>query len=190
MTQLAEAQTSTLTGTALAWAVGSAEGLGLYIKPGQYGSGPGVFANINGRATRWWPDRDAAQAWPLLLKHGRRVRLHLDFQCNGASYLEAGIRCGHTANDILTAAMRAIVSMKLGRFAQIPAELLPVPTYTTNPGESLLGIALRELNHGPGWSEIRDLNADRFPDMGPHDYYPPGTVLVLPALAMPGATEP
>ncbi|OLU15362.1 hypothetical protein BVH01_16210 [Pseudomonas sp. PA1(2017)] len=180
MTQLVEMQTSTLTGGALAWAVGTAEGLDLYIKPGQYGSGPGVFANINGRATRWWPDQDAAQAWPLLEKHGRRVRLHLDFQCNGASYLEAGIRGGHTANDMLTAAMRTIVSMKIGPVALIPAQLLPLRTYTTNPGESVMGIAMRELKDEKRWPEIRDLNAEAHPGMGPHDYYPVGTVLAMP----------
>lgn len=188
--QKVEMRTSSLTGNALAWAVGETEGMDMYIKPGQYGSGPGVFANISGRAVRWWPDQDAAQAWPLLVKHGRRVRLHLDFECNGASYLEAGIRCGHTAGDMLTAAMRALVSIKLGPVALIPAELLPHRSYTTRPGESVMGIALRELNHSPSWTEIRDLNADRFPGMGPHDYYPPGTVLVMPALAMPEGAKP
>ncbi|UQY33786.1 DUF2591 domain-containing protein [Pseudomonas fulva] len=180
MTPTTELPTSTLTGAALAWAVGTAEGLDLYIKPGQYGSGAGLFANINGRATRWWPERDAAQAWPLLEKHGRRVRLHLDFQCNGASYLEAGIRCGHTARDMLTAAMRAIVSIKLGPVAVIPAELLPHRSYTTNPGESVMGIAMRELKDEKRWKEIRDLNAEAHPNMGPHDYYPVGTLLAMP----------
>ncbi|SDF23543.1 phage protein NinX family protein [Phytopseudomonas seleniipraecipitans] len=180
MTQLTEVQTSTLTAGSLAWAVGTAEGLDMYIKPGQYGSAPGVFANISGRAIRWWPEQDAAQAWPLLVKHGRRERLHLDFQCNGASYLEAGIRCGHKARDMLTAAMRAIVSMQLGPVALIPAELVPQRTYTTNPGESVMGIALRELKDEKRWTEIRDHNAEAHPDMGPHDYYPVGTVLAMP----------
>ncbi|XXF10167.1 DUF2591 family protein [Pseudomonas sp. D2-3] len=180
MTPTTELPTSTLTGAALAWAVGTAEGLDLYIKPGQYGSGAGVFANINGRATRWWPESDAAQAWPLLVKHGRRVRLRLDFQCNGASYLEAGIRCGHTASDMLTAAMRTLVSIKLGPVVMIPAELLPHRSYTTNPGESVMGIAMRELKDEKRWKEIRDLNAEAHPNMGPHDYYPVDTVLAMP----------
>jgi len=54
------------------------------------------------------------------------------------------------------------------------------PAYTTQPGESLMGIALRQLKDEDRWPEIRDLNADRFADMGPHDYYPPGTVLNMP----------
>lgn len=54
-------------------------------------------------------------------------------------------------------------------------------TYTTNPGESLMGIANRELRSSDRWTDIRDLNAHTFPDMGPHDYYPVGTVLTMPA---------
>ena len=54
-------------------------------------------------------------------------------------------------------------------------------TYTTNSGESLMGIANRELRSSGRWTEIRDLNAHAFPDMGPHDYYPVGTVLRMPA---------
>lgn len=57
--------------------------------------------------------------------------------------------------------------------------------YETLPGESLMGIALRQLKDESRWTEIRDLNADRFPDMGPHDYYPLGTALLLPTLARP-----
>ncbi|WP_425327639.1 LysM peptidoglycan-binding domain-containing protein [Pseudomonas nitroreducens] len=55
-----------------------------------------------------------------------------------------------------------------------------VPAYITQPGESVMGIALRQLKDEDRWPEIRDLNADRFADMGPHDYYPPGTVLNMP----------
>lgn len=66
MNQLTEVQTSTLTGPALAWAVGTAERLDMYIKPGQYGSGPGVFANISGRAIRWKPEEDWSQTGPLI----------------------------------------------------------------------------------------------------------------------------
>ncbi|MOA37551.1 hypothetical protein D3C78_1591530 [compost metagenome] len=55
-----------------------------------------------------------------------------------------------------------------------------ISTYTTRAGESLMGIALRQLKDESRWPEIRDLNADEFPDMGPHDYYPAGTVLKMP----------
>jgi hypothetical protein len=54
-------------------------------------------------------------------------------------------------------------------------------SYTTQPGESVSGIALRQLKDKSRWVEIRDLNAHAFPDIGPHDYYPVGTVLTMPA---------
>lgn len=53
--------------------------------------------------------------------------------------------------------------------------------YWTQPGESLMGIALRQLKDENRWTEIRDLNANSFPDMGPHDYYPVGTALRMPS---------
>jgi len=54
--------------------------------------------------------------------------------------------------------------------------------YETKPAESLAGIALRQLHDESRWVEIRDLNAHAFHDMGPHDYYPVGTVLTMPAV--------
>lgn len=53
-------------------------------------------------------------------------------------------------------------------------------TYTTMPGESLMGIALRQLGNEKRWQEIKFLNQDRFPSMLPHDYYPVGTQLTMP----------
>lgn len=52
--------------------------------------------------------------------------------------------------------------------------------YVTNPGESLRGIAARNLKAPRRWVEIRDLNAVAFPDMGQHDYYPVGAKIKLP----------
>ncbi|NQZ53256.1 MAG: hypothetical protein HRT93_03270 [Piscirickettsiaceae bacterium] len=53
-------------------------------------------------------------------------------------------------------------------------------THTTSPGESIMGIALRELNDEGRWAEIRDLNDEKFPDMTPHCYYPPNTTINMP----------
>jgi hypothetical protein len=53
-------------------------------------------------------------------------------------------------------------------------------TYTTTAGESIMGIALRQLANERRWQEIKVLNADQFPDILPHDYYPVGTVLNMP----------
>ncbi|CAN7543832.1 hypothetical protein LJR130_003838 [Variovorax sp. LjRoot130] len=65
-----------------------------------------------------------------------------------------------------------------------------LPTHTTQPAESLMGIALRQLKDESRWTEIRDLNASNFPDMGPHDYYPVGTVLKLPTERAKGTGAP
>lgn len=53
-------------------------------------------------------------------------------------------------------------------------------TYITRAAESLMGIALRELNDEARWKEIRDLNSDKFPDMTGPDYYPVGSTILLP----------
>ena len=62
-------------------------------------------------------------------------------------------------------------------------------SYVTTPGESVAGIAARQLGDQSRWIEIRDLNALEFPDMGPHDYYPVGTKLVMPKSAPPAQPD-
>ena len=52
--------------------------------------------------------------------------------------------------------------------------------YTTQAGESIAGIALRRLANETRWTEIRDLNAVKYPDMVATDYYPVGTIIELP----------
>lgn len=56
-------------------------------------------------------------------------------------------------------------------------------TYKTQPGDSVAGIALRQLKDESRWKEIADLNSERHPDMLPPDYYPVGTTLILPERA-------
>jgi hypothetical protein len=63
------------------------------------------------------------------------------------------------------------------------------PVHKTEPGESLAGMAIRQLGDEKRWTEIRDLNADRFPDMGPNDYYPVGTVLRMPLKGSAGVNS-
>jgi len=53
-------------------------------------------------------------------------------------------------------------------------------SYKTQAGESIVGIALRRLANEKRWTEIRDMNAEKYPDMVGTDYYPVGTLIVLP----------
>lgn len=55
--------------------------------------------------------------------------------------------------------------------------------YTTMPGDSLAGIAHRELGDNSRWAEIRDLNSDAFPYMRSFEYYPVGSSIILPEAA-------
>lgn len=61
-----------------------------------------------------------------------------------------------------------------------PVALVQYGTYETQAGESVAGIALRQLGDESRWVEIRNLNEDAFPDMERHEYYPVGTVLKMP----------
>lgn len=71
------------------------------------------------------------------------------------------------------------------RLAAPVVQAVQYSSYSTSPGESVAGIALRQLGDKSRWLEIRDLNAQAFPDMGPNDYYPVGTKLVMPKAAPP-----
>ena len=73
------------------------------------------------------------------------------------------------------------------RLAAPVVQAVQYSSYSTSPGESVAGIALRQLGDKSRWLEIRDLNAQAFPDMGPNDYYPVGTKLVMPQSAAPAA---
>jgi predicted nuclease with TOPRIM domain len=55
--------------------------------------------------------------------------------------------------------------------------------YETMPAESVAGIALRQLGDVNKWVDIAWLNSLNFPDVGPNDYYPVGTVLIMPERA-------
>jgi hypothetical protein len=52
--------------------------------------------------------------------------------------------------------------------------------YITNAGERIVGIAARKLNDEKRWQEIRELNEYRYPGMVGTDYYPPGTLIIMP----------
>lgn len=62
-------------------------------------------------------------------------------------------------------------------------DLSLMTTYKTQAGDSVAGIALRQLKDESRWKEIADLNSEHHPDMLPPDYYPVGTTLILPERA-------
>ncbi|UEP42717.1 LysM peptidoglycan-binding domain-containing protein [Burkholderia sp. B21-005] len=65
-------------------------------------------------------------------------------------------------------------------FAKDAARPVEQPrTHTTQPGESVMGIALRQCGNEMEWRHILACNPE-FADMLPHEYFPVGTVLTLP----------
>ncbi|AEZ50825.1 hypothetical protein DC1_0003 [Burkholderia phage DC1] len=60
-------------------------------------------------------------------------------------------------------------------------------THTTQPGESVMGIALRQCGNENEWRHILACNPE-FAGMLPHEYFPVGTVLTLPPT--PAAASP
>lgn len=116
--------TSQLAGIALAYAIGQTMKLQLVILPSEHASGPRLFVKDTYGLHSFRPDRDPALAWSLFCRYGQQARLELHFHYNGASCLQAGIRSGHTANRMLTAGLRALVSHLHGQAIEIPVELI------------------------------------------------------------------
>lgn len=116
--------TSQLTGIALAYAIGEAMKLPLEILPSEYASGPRLFVKTPHGLVPFRPDRDPREAWALFCRYGQQARLELHFHYNGASCLQAGIRTGNTADRMLTAGLRALVTHLHGQAIEIPIDLL------------------------------------------------------------------
>lgn len=130
MTDLIEVKTAELTGEALGWAVGIAEGLDLFLAPPQYGNPWRVFLRVTGAASSWPKRFNPWQNWELgghlIEKHS--VSLHCprhDSDCWAAWITQGGKDVAQGAPLPLPAACRAIVSAKLGAFINVPKELLP-----------------------------------------------------------------
>ncbi|MDN5519157.1 DUF2591 domain-containing protein [Pseudomonas sp.] len=127
MTDLTEVKTADLVGEALGWAVGTAEGLDLFMAPPEYGNPWRVFARYQGQAIehtkRYNPWEDWAVGGPLLANYRVGFGLYSDsfFAVTGLDELP-GDADGSTH---LVAACRAIVAAKLGDTVQVPKELMP-----------------------------------------------------------------
>ncbi|MCE1033154.1 DUF2591 domain-containing protein [Pseudomonas asiatica] len=130
MTDLIEVKTADLTGEALGWAVGKAEGLDLQLAPPSYNGVPWrVFARYQGQAIehtkRYNPWEDWALGGPLIEKH--MVSLHCpqstDDVWAGWVITDKGEFC-QAGDSAPIAACRAIVAAKLGDTVQVPKELM------------------------------------------------------------------
>lgn len=136
MTDLIEVKTADLSGEALGWAVGIAEGLELHLEPPHYGNGWLVFSIYRGEVTerlkRWNPWEDWALGGPLIERidpEERRLPKALGGGRCAEVWIEYGdgdARAGYgRGENRLIAATRAYVAAKLGDTVQVPKELAP-----------------------------------------------------------------
>lgn len=126
MTDLIEVRTADLTGEALGWAVGKAEGLELELVGPAYNNPWRVFARyhatVTERTERYNPWENWALGGQLIQKYRVGFGLYSDsfFAVTGLDEVP-GDADGSTH---LIAACRAIVAAKLGDTVQVPKELL------------------------------------------------------------------
>jgi hypothetical protein len=126
---------------------------------------------------------DMLQAKDLILKNQldeiKKLTIKsctLDLTKGHLNQCEAALESRDELNDTLNA-----------RIAELEKELdslklLPFETHKTECAESVAGIALRKLGNEKLWVEIARLNSLVFPDVSANDYYPVGTILLLPNL--------
>lgn len=136
MNDMIEVKTADLTGLALDYATGIADGRELEL-PGAVRGRTGLVwcdpfvIKHEGRPDfhdktrrKWSPSTDWSQGGQLIQEHGKRIGLELRIAENSASFLQSGMRIGYTASHVLIAACRAIVATKLGAMVSVPKELV------------------------------------------------------------------
>jgi len=131
MTDLIEVKTADLSGEALGWAVGKAEGLNLFLEPPGYNGVPWrVFARYRGQAIehtkRFNPWEDWALGGQLIDKHHGSTQ-HFHGLAEDACYSggPAGAEAWSYGPTALVAFCRGFVHYKLGDTVQVPKELKP-----------------------------------------------------------------
>ncbi|WP_448196648.1 DUF2591 domain-containing protein [Pseudomonas putida] len=152
MTDLIEVRTADLTGEALGWAVGKAEGLDVLLAPPQYGNPWRVFARYQGQAIehtkRFNPWEDWALGGKLIEKYQvslspptSAVHRNFGYMDKRNGYYESGLWSStifgkerkhrrtafHHPDNPLTVAMQAIAQFELGDTVQVPKELMTCP---------------------------------------------------------------
>jgi hypothetical protein len=116
-------KTSELTGAALAWAVGVAEGYELSL----YGVDPSIRAKVPGLGVQapWKPQRYWAQGGPII----ERKIVSIDKEEGGKRWAAFAWRSDRDLQKSigptpLIAAMRCYVASKLGEEVEVPDELI------------------------------------------------------------------
>jgi len=128
MAELIEVNVANLSGEALGWAVGKAEGLDVLLAPPVYGNPWRVFVRYAGEVTtrdvRYVPQDSWADGGPLIDKYQITITYHNApdrTPLATTSGMHPAFQAGET---ILVAACRAIVAAKLGDTVQVPKELI------------------------------------------------------------------
>ena len=123
-------KTAELTGEALNWAVGKADGLALQIQPPQYGIGARVFVESPSGLARYRPTVDWGQCGPLIEKFkvwvSPPVGEGMDEDGWDATIYEDGFKVSQVwgAPDARTAICRAVVAAVSGEAVDVPGELV------------------------------------------------------------------
>ncbi|MPS98252.1 MAG: DUF2591 domain-containing protein [Pseudomonas sp.] len=122
-----------LSGEALGWAVGKAEGLDVYLEPPGYNGVPWrVFARYQGEAIehtkRYNPWEDWALGGPLADRHckvvGFNKHIREDGEWRAFAYKSAPLLMRLAGGEsLLVAICRAIVLLHRGETVQVPREL-------------------------------------------------------------------
>lgn len=112
--------TAELTGEALNWAVGKAEGLPLQIQPAQYGIGARVFVETPSGLARYRPVLEWMQCGPLLEKMKVSV---LQMAGTWEAVTCDPLIVSEYGDDPRTAICLAVVSAVSGPTVDVPGEL-------------------------------------------------------------------
>ena len=139
MTDLIEVKTADLTGEALGWAVGKAEGLDLFMAAPEYGNPWRVFARyratVTERTERYNPWEDWALGGPLAVRyqvslipeaHEVHEGAEMSERWRASVFYKAGEHYGTDYfTDALVATCQAVVATEFGDTVQVPKELMP-----------------------------------------------------------------
>lgn len=129
MTDLIEVKTEDLQGWQLAWAVGKAEGLDVFLVPPQYGNPWRVFARYQASATEhtalFNPHENWALGGGLQDRYVRTLERNARKETVAITWRPGSAREGEGWGDTgLQAVCRSVVDLIAGDTVQVPKELI------------------------------------------------------------------